>query len=144
MANTAAIDDTIERYYRAWTDHDHDLYGTVWADGATFADPPQDGVVPPTGFDEIAAGMDDVWSRANSIVYDRHTMWHCESTVAVHLTVTMTTKGGANNEGAHLEVPLIHVFRFDPDGLVNRLEAFLDLTLTRVISGPRPQWLDAG
>lgn len=139
MADIAAIDDTLERYYRAWTDHDRELYRTVWADGATFADPPQDGVVPPTGFDEIVAGMDDVWSRATSITYDRHTVWHCESTVAVHLTVTMMAI-----DDARLEVPLIHVFRFDADGLANRLEAFLDLSLTRVVSGPRPEWLPAG
>ncbi|GEM_PF-5103946 len=136
MTQRAAIDATIDRYYAAWTAHDRELYRTVWAEGATFADPPQDGVTPPTGFEEIAAGMDDVWSRATSITYDHHMMWHCGSVAAVHMTVTMAT------EGSTLAVPLIHVFRFDSEALITRLEAFLDLSLASVVEGERPAWMD--
>ena len=137
MADQATIDATIERYYAAWTAHDHDLYRTVWGDDPTFADPPTDNEDPPRGFDAIAAAMDDVWSRATSITYDHHMVWHCGSSVAVHMTVTMITV-----EGATLQVPLIHVFRFSEAGLVDRLEAFLDLTLAKTVSGPAPGWLD--
>ncbi len=137
MADRAAIEATIDRYYEAWTNHDHELYRTVWAEGATFADPPRDDVTPPTGFDEIVAGMDDVWSRATAITYDHHMRWHCESVVAVHMTVTMAT-----TEGSTLAVPLIHVFRFDDGALVTRLEAFLDLSLAQAVDGDRPAWVD--
>ena len=129
------IADTIDRYYDAWTRHDHNAYRTVWGPDPEFADPPTDGVPGARGFAEISAAMDDVWSRATGITYDRHMMWRCGLSVAVHVTVTMDTV-----EGARLEVPLIHVFRFDSDALVSRLEAFLDLTLARTVSGETPDW----
>lgn len=137
MADRTVIDATIDRYYQAWVDHDHELYRTVWGANPTFADPPEDNIDLPRGFDAIAAAMDDVWSRATSITYDRHMMWHCGSAVAVHVTVTMLTA-----EGAELKVPLIHVFRCDPGGLIDRLEAFLDLTLAEVVSGDTPAWME--
>ena len=135
MADRATIDATLERYYQAWANRDHELYRTVWAQDAAFADPPTDGEVPPTGFDQILAGMEEVWSRAESIVYDRHRIWHCGHSVAVHSTVIMTLTAAV----AH--VPLIHVFRFDDDGLVRRLEAFLDFDQVEMVSGDRPEWM---
>lgn len=135
MADRAVIDATLERYYGAWTNRDHELYRTVWAEDASFADPPTDGEVPPTGFDQILAGMEEVWSRAESIVYDRHRTWHCGHSVAVHSTVIMTLSDAV----AH--VPLIHVFRFDDDGLIRRLEAFLDFEQVEMASGDRPDWM---
>jgi hypothetical protein len=135
MADRATIDATLDRYYRAWTDRDHDLYRTVWADDAAFADPPTDGEVPPTGFAQILAGMEEVWSRAESITYDRHRAWHCGHSVAVHSTVQMTLTDAL----AH--VPLVHVFRFDDAGLVRRLEAFLDFDQVEMVSGERPEWM---
>ncbi|MDH4148754.1 MAG: nuclear transport factor 2 family protein [Acidimicrobiia bacterium] len=134
MADRATIDATLERYYRAWTERDHELYRSVWAADASFADPPTDGEVPPTGFDEILAGMEQVWSRAEAIVYERHHSWHCGHSVAVHSTVRMTLPG------AVALVPLVHVFRFDGAGLVRRLEAFLDFELVEMESGDRPDW----
>ncbi|MGH1491356.1 MAG: nuclear transport factor 2 family protein [Acidimicrobiales bacterium] len=135
MADRATIDATLERYYEAWATRDHELYRTVWAEDATFADPPTDGELSPTGFDQILAGMEAVWSRAESIVYDRHRTWHCGHSVAVHSTVTMTLTA------AVAEVPLIHIFRFDSDGLVRRLEAFLDFDQVEMVSGQRPDWM---
>lgn len=135
MADRATIDDTLDRYYRAWADRDHDLYRTVWAEGAAFADPPTDDEVPPTGFDQILAGMEEVWSRAQSINYDRHRTWHCGHSVAVHSTVEMGLIDGL----AH--VPLIHVFRFEDDGLIRRLEAFLDFDQVEMVNGERPDWM---
>ena len=134
MADRATIADTLERYYQAWGARDHDLYRTVWAEGAAFADPPTDGEVPPTGFDEILAGMEEVWSRAESISYERHRSWFCGHSVAVHSTVVMTLTDAL----AH--VPLIHVFRFDDDGLIRRLEAFLDFDQIEMVEGKRPSW----
>ncbi len=135
MANRTVIDETLDRYYAAWEARDHDTYRTVWAAGASFADPPTDGEVPPTGFDEILAGMEAVWSRALSITYDRHRTWHCGQSVAVHSTVVMTLTDAV----AH--VPLIHVFRFDDDGLIRRLEAFLDFDQVEMVEGERPEWM---
>ena len=135
MAEQAVIDATLARYYRAWTDRDHELYRTVWADGASFADPPTDGELPPTGFDAILAGMEQVWSRVTGIRYDRHQVWHCGHSVAVHSTVMMTVA-----EGVAL-VPLVHVFRFDDRGLIRRLEAFLDFELIEMASGTKPDWM---
>lgn len=135
MAEREVIDATLERYYEAWANRDHELYRAVWADDASFADPPTDGEVPPTGFDQILAGMEEVWSRAESIVYDRHRTWHCGHSVAVHSTVSMTLSEAL----AH--VPLIHVFRFDDDGLIRRLEAFLDFDQVEMVSGDRPEWM---
>ena len=135
MANRATIDATLDRYYQAWEARDHELYRTVWAEGAAFADPPTDGEVAPTGFDQIVAGMEEVWSRAESIVYDRHRTWHCGHSVAVHSTVVMTLTDAL----AH--VPLVHVFRFDDAGLVRRLEAFLDFNQVEMVEGARPEWM---
>ena len=135
MADRSTIVGTLDRYYQAWTDRDHELYRTVWAEGAAFADPPTDGEVPPTGFDEIVAGMEEVWSRATSITYDRHRTWHCGHSVAVHSTVEMTLTDAV----AH--VPLIHVFRLDDDGLIRRLEAFLDFDQVEMVAGERPPWM---
>ncbi len=135
MADRATISATLERYYEAWETRDHELYRTVWAEDAAFADPPTDGEVPPTGFDRILAGMEEVWSRAESIVYDRHRMWHCGHSVAVHSTVVMTLAG------ARAHVPLIHVFRFADDGLIRRLEAFLDFDQVEMVEGDRPDWM---
>ncbi len=135
MADSAIIDATLDRYYQAWTDRDHELYRTVWAEGAAFADPPTDGAVPPTGFDEILAGMEEVWSRAESITYDRHRTWTCGHSVAVYSTVVMSLTDAL----AH--VPLIHVFRFDDAGLIRRLEAFLDFDQVEMVSGDRPDWM---
>ena len=133
---TSAIDETIDRYYEAWTTHDHTLYRTIWTSDATFADPPADDEPPPRGMDEIVAGMDQVWERANSISYDRQGIWRCGSAVAVHVKVTMATPDST------LAIPLIHVFRFR-SALIARLEAFLDLDLAEVVSGTRPGWLPA-
>ena len=138
--STSDIDATVDRYYTSWTTQDRELYRTVWAEGATFADPPTDNETPPTGFAEILAAMDDVWSRATSIAYDRHTTWRCGSSTAVHVTVTMLTKPSGAGSG-QLEVPLIHVFRFDQNALIKRLEAFLDLSLARVVNGDAPDWM---
>ena len=80
--------------------------------------------------------MEEVWARAQSITYTRHTTWHCGSVIACHLTVTMLTAE------AELAVPLIHVFRLRGDRIA-RLEAFLDLDLAEVVSGTRPEWLPA-
>lgn len=135
MADRATIDATLDRYYQAWTERDHDLYRTVWADDPVFADPPTDGEVAPTGFEEILAGMEEVWSRARSITYNRHRAWHCGHSVAVHCTVAMTL------DDALAHVPLIHVFRFDEVGLIRRLEAFLDFDQVEMISGDRPEWM---
>ena len=135
MADRATIDATLERYYQAWATRDHELYRTVWAEDAAFADPPTDGEVAPTGFDQILAGMEEVWSRAESIAYNRHRSWHCGHSVAVHSTVVMTLIAAV----AH--VPLIHVFRFDDSGLVRRLEAFLDFDQVEMVSGDRPEWM---
>ncbi len=135
MADRATIDATLERYYEAWATRNHELYRTVWAEDAAFADPPTDGEVPPTGFDQILAGMEAVWSRAESIVYNRHRVWHCGHSVAVHSTVVMTLTA------AVAEVPLVHVFRFDDGGLVRRLEAFLDFDQVEMVSGDRPEWM---
>lgn len=135
MADRATIDATLDHYYEAWAKRDHELYRTVWTEDAAFADPPTDGEVPPTGFDQILAGMEEVWSRAESIVYDRHRTWHCGHSVAVHSTVVMTLTDAV----AH--VPLIHVFRFDDGGLVRRLEAFLDFDQVEMASGSRPEWM---
>ncbi len=138
MADRSVIDATLERYYRAWSTRDHALYHTVWAEGASFADPPTDGEVPPTGFDEILAGMEQVWANARAIGYERRFVWHCGHSVAVHSIVTMTLTGEAPAVAA---VPLLHVFRFDDDGLVRRLEAFLDFKLIEMVEGDRPAWL---
>lgn len=135
MADSATIDATLDRYYQAWTDRDHELYRTVWAEGAAFADPPTDGEVPPTGFEEILAGMEEVWSRAEAITYDRHRSWACGHSVAVYSTVVMSLTDAL----AH--VPLIHVFRFDDAGLIRRLEAFLDFDQVEMVSGERPDWM---
>ncbi len=135
MADRQTISATLDRYYRAWTDRDHELYRTVWAEGAAFADPPTDGEVPPTGFDQILAGMEEVWSRAESITYDRHRTWFCGHSVAAHSTVSM----GLTD--ALARVPLIHVFRFDDAGLIRRLEAFLDFDQVEMASGQRPDWM---
>ena len=135
MADQAVIDATLDRYYDAWTARDHELYRTVWADDAAFADPPTDGEVPPTGFDQILAGMEAVWSRVDAITYDRHRAWHCGHSVAVHSTVIMQLPSAL----AH--VPLIHVFRFDDAGLIRRLEAFLDFDQVEMVEGERPPWM---
>ena len=135
MADRPTIEATLDRYYTAWTNRDHDLYRTVWAQGASFADPPSDDELPPTGFEEILAGMEQVWSRALGISYKRQHSWHCGHSVAVQSTVTMTVEGGV------ALVPLLHVFRFDSDGLIRRLEAFLDFDLIEMATGTRPAWL---
>jgi ketosteroid isomerase-like protein len=135
MADRTTIDATLSRYYRAWEQRDHELYRTVWADDAAFADPPTDGEVPPTGFEQILAGMEDVWSKAQSITYDRHRAWHCGHSVAVHSTVVMRLVD------AVAQVPLIHVFRFTDDGLIRRLEAFLDFDQVEMAEGERPDWM---
>lgn len=135
IADQAVIDATLNRYYEAWTNRDHDLYRTVWAEGASFADPPTDGALPPTGFDAILAGMEQVWDRASGIRYERHHVWHCGHSVAVQSTVTMTLAEGV------ARVPLMHVFRFDPEGLIRRLEAFLDFELIEMASGTKPAWM---
>ena len=136
MADRTTIDATLERYYRAWVTRDHDLYRTVWAEDAAFADPPTDGEVPPTGFDQILAGMEEVWSRVESINYERDRAWHCGHSVAVHSTVIMQV---SDDVLAH--IPLIHVFRFDDGGLIRRLEAFLDFEHVEMIEGERPAWM---
>ncbi|MFT5531334.1 MAG: ketosteroid isomerase-like protein [Candidatus Poriferisodalaceae bacterium] len=136
MEQQTIHDGTLDSYYLAWANRDHDLYRTLWTEDATIADPPTDGVTPPTGVDEILAGMEEVWARAQSITYTRHTTWHCGSVLACHLTVTMLSNG------AELTVPLIHVFRLQGDRIA-RLEAFLDLDLAEVVSGNRPDWLPA-
>ena len=135
MADRAIIDATLERYYQAWAARDHDLYRTVWADDAMFADPPTDGEIPPTGFEQILAGMEEVWSRAQSIRYERHRVWHCGHSVAVYNTVVMELADAV----AH--VPLIHVFRFDDRGLIRRLEACLDFEQVEMVEGTRPEWM---
>ena len=135
MADRATIAATLDRYYEAWTKRDHYLYRTVWAPDAAFADPPTDGEVPPTGYDQILAGMEAVWSRAEAISYDRHRSWHCGHSVAVHSTVVMTLADAL----AH--VPLVHVFRFDDAGLIRRLEAFLDFDQVEMVQGERPEWM---
>ncbi|MFN0026634.1 MAG: nuclear transport factor 2 family protein [Acidimicrobiales bacterium] len=138
MADRSVIDATLERYYRAWSIRDHELYRTVWAEGASFADPPTDSELPPTGFQQILAGMEQVWANARAINYERHHVWHCGHSVAVHSTVTMTLAGEPE---AVASVPLVHVFRFDDAGLVRRLEAFLDFELIEMVRGDRPAWL---
>lgn len=135
VADRETIHATLDRYYLAWTDRDHELYRTVWADDPVFADPPTDGEVPPTGFDEILAGMEQVWSRVDSIIYERHRTWSCGHSVAAHSTVVMSFAEAV----AH--VPLIHVFRFDDAGLIRRLEAFLDFDQVEMVSGDRPDWM---
>lgn len=135
MADRTTIDATLERYYRAWVARDHDLYRTVWAEDAAFADPPTDGEVPPTGFDQILAGMEEVWSRVESINYERDRVWHCGHSAAVHNTVIMRLSDAL----AH--IPLIHVFRFDDNGLIRRLEAFLDFEHVEMVEGERPAWM---
>ncbi|MFT7599177.1 MAG: hypothetical protein ACI8TP_002106 [Acidimicrobiales bacterium] len=135
MADRSIIDATLDRYYEAWRQRDHEMYRTVWAEDAAFADPPTDGEVPPTGFDQILAGMEEVWSRAESINYDRHRTWHCGHSVAVHSTVVMGLPAAVANE------PLIHVFRFNEAGLIRRLEAFLDFAQVEMVNGERPDWM---
>ena len=137
MADQADIDATLERYYRAWATRDHDLYRTVWSEDASFADPPADGELPPTGFEEILAGMEQVWSRMVALEYHRSHTWHCGHSVAVQSTVRMTFEDGAIGE-----LPMVHVFRFNGVGLVRRLEAFLDSTLLEMVQGNRPAWLN--
>ena len=137
MADQATIDATLERYYQAWSTRDHELYRTVWAEGASFADPPTDGELPPTGFDQILAGMEQVWSATLAIEYTRHHTWHCGHSIAVQSTVRMTF------DAAVAQVPLVHVFRFDDNGLVRRLEAFFDTNLIEMLEGERPAWLPA-
>ena len=135
MADQATIDTTLTRYYQAWAERDHELYRTVWADDAVFADPPTDGEVPPTGFEQILAGMEEVWSRAQAIRYEQHRVWHCGHSVAVHNTVVMELADAV----AH--VPLIHIFRFNDAGQIRRLEAFLDFEQVEMVEGVRPAWM---
>jgi hypothetical protein len=136
MATRSEIDATLQRYYQAWSDRDHDLYRSIWTDDATFADPPTDDEVPPTGVEEIVAGMESVWSRARSISYDRRYTWHCGHSVAVHSVVTMHLA-----DDTVAAVPLLHVFRFAADARIRRLEAFLDFQLIDMVDGDRPDWL---
>ena len=110
MADRSTIEATLERYYQAWTNNDAALYGTVWGDGATFADPPSDVDPPPLGFEQILAGFRDVQSRATGISYERQYTWHCGHSVAVHSIVTMRLASGV------AKVPLVHTFRFDEIG----------------------------
>lgn len=137
MADQATIDATLARYYEAWTRNDPDLYRTVWADDATFADPPSDDTPPPLGIDNIVAAMAGVQARATSITYHEQYRWHCGHSVAVHSLVHFALPGDAL-----AEVPLVHVFRMDDAGLIRRLEAFLDFTLIRMLRGERPAWMN--
>lgn len=137
MADQATIDATLTRYYQAWTTNDPELYRTVWADDATFADPPSDSDPPPLGIEAIVAAMADVQSRATSIRYDERHRWHCGHSVAVHSLVNMALPGDAL-----AEVPLVHVFRLAENGLIRKLEAFLDFSLIRMVRGERPEWMN--
>ncbi len=137
MADLATIDATLSRYYDAWTRNDPELYRTVWAEDATFADPPSDATPPPLGIENIVAAMADVQSRADSIAYEEQYRWHCGHSVAVHSLVQFSLPGDAL-----AEVPLVHVFRMDDEGLIRKLEAFLDFTLIRMVRGQRPAWMN--
>jgi hypothetical protein len=137
MADRATIDETLSRYYRAWRTNDPDLYRTVWTGDAAFADPPSDVEPPPLGIDAIVAAMADVQSRAESIDYVEQFRWHCGHSIAVHSLVQMTLAGDAV-----AEVPLVHVFRMSDDGLIRKLEAFLDFELIRMVRGDRPEWMN--
>ncbi len=138
MADRAMIDATLTRYYEAWTQNDPALYRTVWSDDATFADPPSDVAPPPLGIDNIVAAMADVQARATSIRYQEQYRWHCGHSVAVHSLVHMSLA-----DDALAEVPLVHVFRMNDAGHIQKLEAFLDLSLVRMVRGERPAWMDA-
>jgi hypothetical protein len=135
MASRIQMEDTLERYYQAWTRHDHDLYRTIWAEDAAFADPPTDEEVPPTGVEAIIGGMDTVWAGAEAITYERLHTWHCGHSVGVHCQVTMKLPD------ATATIPLLHVFRFAEDGRIRRLEAFLDFELLEMLEGDRPDWM---
>lgn len=137
MADQVTIDATLDRYYAAWTVNDPDLYRTVWADDATFADPPSDETPPPLGTDAIVEAMAGVQTRATSITYHERHRWHCGHSVAVHTLVHFALPGDAL-----AEVPLVHVFRMNDAGLIAKLEAFLDFTLIRMLRGDRPAWMD--
>jgi hypothetical protein len=137
MADPDTIDATLSRYYEAWTRNDPDLYRTVWADGATFADPPSDDDPPPLGTDAIVAAMSGVQDRATSITYHEQYRWRCGHSVAVHSLVHM-----AFPDDSLAEVPLVHVFRLDQAGLIQKLEAFLDFSLIRMVRGERPEWMN--
>ena len=137
MATQTTIDATLSRYYEAWTRNDPELYRTVWADDATFADPPSDDTPPPLGIEKIVAAMADVQSRAASISYREQYRWHCGHSVAIHTLVQMALPGDAL-----AEVPLVHVFRMSDTGLISKLEAFLDFSLIRMVRGERPPWMD--
>ena len=142
MATPEQIETTLAAYYEAWSDNDPALYRTVWAQDAIFADPPTDDELPPLGADQIVAAMADVQSRASSIRYERHRTWRCGHSLAVHSTVTMGLPGsGGEPEVAVAEVPIIHVFRFNEDGLIRRLEAFLDFDQVTMVRGERPGWM---
>lgn len=135
MASRTQMEGTLERYYEAWTRHDHDLYRTIWTEDAAFADPPTDGEVPPTGVEAIITGMDAVWAGAEAITYERLHTWHCGHSVGVHCQVTMKLPD------ATAAIPLLHVFRFAEDGRIRRLEAFLDFELLEMLEGERPDWM---
>ena len=137
MADRAMIDATLDRYYEAWRRNDPELYRTVWADDATFADPPSDTDPPPLGTDSIVAAMADVQGRATSISYEQHYRWHCGHSVAVHSTVNMSLPGDAL-----AAVPLVHIFRMADDGRIRKLEAFLDFALIQMVRGDRPVWMN--
>ncbi len=136
MADRATIDATLSRYYHAWTGNDPELYRTVWSERATFADPPSDDTPPPLGIENIVAAMAQVQARAASITYHEQYRWHCGHSVAVHSLVHM-----AFADEALAEVPLVHVFRMNDQGLIDKLEAFLDFAVVRMLQGERPAWM---
>ena len=64
--------------------------------------------------------MEEVWSRAEAITYDRHRAWFCGHSVAVHSTVRMTL---ADAEAAVRSLTGDGTFRFNAGRFRTKLDA---------------------
>ena len=123
MADTAAIEATVEQYWAAWAANDKDGFLALFADDATVEDPV--GSPLREGKESIGEFFDQSQSSVDRIGMVGCTVQVCGHEAAFHMQIRPVLGG---NE---MVIDAIDVMTFDDDARITSMRAFFDMAKVR-------------
>jgi steroid delta-isomerase len=119
MPDQAAIQQTIEQYWKTFSAGDRDAWLALWADDATMEDPV--GTPVKKGKDEIGAFYDQSRSAADAVE-----LRGIGVTIIVGDQASFAMEVRPTLGGATMTLPAIDVMTFDDDARITSQRAFVD------------------
>jgi steroid Delta-isomerase len=127
MADSTAIEATIERYWATFSTGDREGWLALFADDATVEDPV--GSPLREGKAAIAEFFDQSQMLADRIVLDGRTAQVCGHEAAFHMQIRVIT------DQTTLVMDAIDVMTFDDDARITSMRAFFDPSKARIADG---------